>query len=264
VLDCEMINGMALHVDEMPGPDGAPPIVLINSLGCDLRIWHGVAPRLARQLTVLRYDKRGHGLSDIGKPPYTIEMHAKDLAALIEARCGGPAIICGLSIGGLIAIALTLARPDLVRALVLCDTAARISSSERYQQRIDRVHGAGMETIAAEQMERWFSDRFLREESGSVAIMRNMLSRQPVDGYLGSVAAIRDADYTDRIGAICAPTLCLVGTEDRSTPPSGLRLLADSIPGATYKEINGAAHLPCLEESESMARTLLDFCTHAD
>ena len=204
---------------------------------------------------MLRYDPRGHGLSGIGEAPGSIEAHAADLAALLDAR-DGRWTLRGLSIGGQIALATALARPDLVAGLVLCDTAAQIGSPGRYADRIARIRAGGIAAIAEEQMARWFAPGFAERHPGTVAAMRAMLTRQPLEVYLRGVEAVRDADLSDRLGAIRAPTLCLVGSEDRSTPPEQVRALARAIPGATCAEIEGAGHLPPVERPEATARAV--------
>lgn len=260
VLSSHQVGNVTLHVAEVPGPKpDAPTIVLIHSLGCDLRIWSAMLPLLAAHARVLCYDIRGHGLSQTGTEGCSIETHSADLISLIETQLRGPAVVCGLSIGGLIAMAAALARPDLVCGLILCDTNARIGDATRYQDRIDRVRQSGIAAIAQEQMARWFSNSFAKVQAGQVALMSEMLVRQPVAGYLASVAALRDADYTAKIGEISAPTLCLVGEEDLSTPPHQVRGLARRIPGASFETIAGVGHLPCLEAPTETAGHILRF-----
>ena len=256
----ERANGVWLHGRET-GPEEAPRLALIPSLGCDLRVWDGVAGLRADGARVLRYDPRGHGLSGIGEAPGSIGSHAADLAALLDARDArdGRWTLCGLSIGGQIALATALVRPDLVAGLVLCDTAARIGTPGRYAERIARIHAGGIAAIAEEQMARGFAPGFAERHPGAVAAMRAMLTRQPLEDYLRGVEAARDADLGGRLGAIRLPTLCLVGSEDRSTPPEQVRALARAIPGATCAEIEGAGHLPPVERPEATARTVAAF-----
>lgn len=134
------INGVTIH-HQVIGAAGKPPLVFANSLGTDFRIWRDVIVRLAGDFAVLCYDKRGHGLSSQGpKPTFTIEDHADDLIGLMEHLQFGPATICGLSIGGMIAQTTWSKRPDLVTGLVLCDTAPRIGTRESWDARIDAVN----------------------------------------------------------------------------------------------------------------------------
>ncbi|MGF1591667.1 MAG: 3-oxoadipate enol-lactonase [Kiloniellaceae bacterium] len=253
------LNGVVLHYQDL-GPAELPTLVFANSLGTDFRIWDGVVARLAERFRIVLYDKRGHGLSGLGAPPYAIDDHVADLAALLDELAVEGAVVCGLSVGGLIAQGLYAARPDLVSGLVLSDTAHRIGSTELWDGRIAAIEAGGIDAIAEAILERWFS-RVLREnDPDAFAGWRHMLTRTPQDGYLGTCAAIRDADFTEAARRIAVPTLCIVGAEDGATPPALMRETADLIPGAGYEVIEGAGHLPCIERPEAVA-ALIDAFT---
>ncbi|WP_139812187.1 alpha/beta fold hydrolase, partial [Ensifer aridi] len=162
------------------------------------------------------------------------------------------AIVCGLSVGGLIAQSLYQRRPDLVRALVLCDTAHKIGTAEMWDARIAAIKAHGIEAIADGVLERWFTPAFRRPENVAFVGYRNMLIRQPVAGYLGTCAAIRNADYTDAAGKIAVPVLCVVGDQDGSTPPDLVRETAALIAGARFEVIRDAGHIPCVEQPEAL------------
>jgi 3-oxoadipate enol-lactonase len=120
-------NGVVLHFADQ-GPREAPALVFSNSLGTDFRIWDRVVAGLADGLRVIRYDKRGHGLSTCTEAPYRMEDHTLDLAGLLDGLGVKKAVVVGLSVGGMIAQSLAGIRPDLVRGLVLADTAHKIGA----------------------------------------------------------------------------------------------------------------------------------------
>lgn len=253
------VNGVTLHHQLIGAPEGKPLVVFINALGTDLRIWRDVLVRLAGEVAIVGYDKRGHGLSDVGATPYRMDTHVSDLEALLDALSVRDAILCGLSVGGLIAQGLNARRPDLVRALILCDTADRIGTEDLWNERIKAIEEAGIESIADSIMERWFSASFRTERPDELAGYRNMVCRMPVAGYVGTAAAIRDTDYTAASAGITVPTLCLVGEEDASTPPDLVAGLAKRIPGARYQTIPRAGHLPCVDQPEMLTEALRAF-----
>jgi 3-oxoadipate enol-lactonase len=253
------IGGITLHHQLIGGPANKPVLVFANSLGTDFRIWRDVIVRLAGDFPIVTYDKRGHGLSDVGTAPYRMEDHVGDLAGLLDHLKVKNAVICGLSVGGLIAQGLYAQRPDLVRALVVCDTASRIGTTESWNTRIAAVEKDGIAAITDSILERWFTPEFHQQRKDDLTGYRNMLTRQPVAGYTGTCAALRDADYTEAAKSISVPTLCVVGDHDGSTPPAAVRSLADLIPGSRFKIIDGAGHIPCVEKPDELTALVKRF-----
>ncbi|NIA69995.1 3-oxoadipate enol-lactonase [Pelagibius litoralis] len=256
------VNGLTLHVSDS-GMTERPALVFSNSLGTDFRIWDQVVARLGERFRILRYDKRGHGLSDIGVSPYAMTDHVEDLAALMDSLSIDKAVICGLSVGGLIAQGLYASRPDLVRGLILCDTAHKIGNDALWNSRIATVETEGIAAIAEGVMERWFTKALREGDPVALAGWRNMLTRTPAAGYAGTSAAIRDTDFTDQTPAIAVPTLCMVGEEDGATPPALMQELTALIPGARCEVIAGAGHLPCIEQPQVVAELILTFTREA-
>jgi 3-oxoadipate enol-lactonase len=245
-------NGLLTHC-AIDGPPHAPALVFANSLGTDLRIWDAVVARLGPRMKIVRYDMRGHGLTD-GAGEVRMEQLADDLAALLAGLRIQRAVVVGLSVGGLVAQALATARPDLVRALVLCCTAARVGDTASWQARIDAVAAGGMAALADAVMARWFPPAVAERHPDLVAGCRLMLLRTSPDGYAGICAALRDADLTESTRRLALPTLCLAGSDDLATPPATVQGLAALIAGSRYEEIAGSGHLPCLDAPEATAR----------
>lgn len=254
------VNGINIHY-AIDGPQAAPPIVFANSLGSDLRIWDGVADRLKEDYRLLRYDKRGHGLSDCTPAPYAMSDHVNDISALMDHLGITDAMIVGLSVGGMIAQGLLEVRPDLVRSLVLCDTAHRIGNADMWNQRIETVEAHGIEALAEAVLDRWFPPGFRAQRPAEFAIAANMLVRTPADGYAGTCAALRDADYTDAARKITVPALLMVGSNDGSTPVELMRETEALIKGSRLEIIDGPGHLPCVEAPEIVARLISGFAT---
>lgn len=244
-----------LHL-QVDGPADAPAVVFANSLGTDLRLWDRVLPLLPQGLRYLRYDKRGHGLSAIGGGE-TIADHADDAIALIEAVARGPVVFVGLSIGGLIGQAAASQRPDLLRALVLSNTAARLGTAESWQARIDAVLADGLDSIADAVMERWFAAPF--RATPDLALWRAMLTRTPARGYIAACAALAGTDQTEATRALRLPTLVIAGSQDGASPSAVVKATADLIPGAEFHEIAGAGHLPCVETPGEWAALVAPF-----
>lgn len=231
-------------------------VVFANSLGTDLRIWDDVIHRLPSDVSILTYDKSGHGLSEGGDA--TIEDLATDLAALMDACELGNALICGVSVGGMIAQSLAAQRPDLVSGLLLCNTGYRIGSHDFWSDRIATVGAQGLDAMADGILERWFAAAFRSANPDKLAGYRAMLSRTPLSGYLNVCAAIRDADLLETTTQLTCATLCIAGSNDVTTSPEIVKALASSIDGADYICLDGVGHLPCIEAPDRLASILDD------
>jgi 3-oxoadipate enol-lactonase len=253
------VNGVHIHYRDTGSGGSRPVLVFSNSLGTDFRIWDRVVARLGDRYRIVTYDKRGHGLSDAPPAPYKMSDHVADLAGLVKFLGVSGAIVCGLSVGGMIAQGLAAAHPALVSRLILCDTAHKIGTDEMWNERIAAVEKGGIERLADAVLERWFSPGFRAGRTAELAARRNLLVRTTRDGYAGTCAAIRDADYTASSAKLDVPTLCICGTEDKATTPELMRSTAALIPGARLALVEGAGHLPCIEAPDALAALILEF-----
>jgi 3-oxoadipate enol-lactonase len=152
---------------------------------------------------------------------------------------------------------LAATRPDLVRALVLSNTAARMGDAQTWRDRIDAVTTHGIAPIAPAILERWFSPMFLRKPE--VALWRNMLTRTPTEGYAGCCAAIASADLTTSTGGLRLPVLGIGGSCDLASPSDLVAATTALVPGSRFVEIAGAGHLPCVETPIEHAKLLSEF-----
>ena len=260
------LNGINLHY-RVEGDHREEVIVFSNSLGTDFRIWDalvGMLRNMGVSARIVRYDKRGHGLSDAPPQPYLMEDHIDDLAALLDHLQVKQATVFGLSVGGLIAQGLLARRADLVRALVLSDTAHKIGDDALWNERIDTINQHGIGALADGILQRWFSPDYRTGDNPEFAGYSNMLVRTPVDGYCGTSAAIRDCDFTEEARRIAVPTLLVVGSNDGATPPDLVRSTHQLIVGSFFEIIEGPGHLPCIEKPKEMAEVFLNFYNNLD
>lgn len=252
------VNEQLLHFQDAGNPTGTA-LVFVNSLGTDLRIWDALVSHFAADYRIIRHDKRGHGLSGCPQPPYTIRQHADDLAGLLDELQIGKAILIGISVGGMIALDFAAQHPQRLEKLVLCDTAPKIGTPEMWNERIAALRAHGMAHLGAAILARWFAPAFAAAQPDAYGGYGNMLTRTPVDGYTGTCEAIRDADLWPQVGKIRAPTLVLCGAEDMATPPAQAQQLTAALPNANCTIIDGAAHLPCIEQPQVMAAAIAKF-----
>jgi 3-oxoadipate enol-lactonase len=250
-------QGARIHY-EIEGPEDGPVLLLSNSLGTDLGMWSPQMPSLAARYRVLRYDSRGHGRSEAPEGPYTIDMLGQDAVAVLDAAGVKRALFCGLSKGGMVGQWLGVNAPNRVGRLVLANTAAFIGAPEVWNQRIETVRAQGMAAIVPGVIDRWFTKPFQERAPDSVARIRDMLLATDPEGYAACCAAVRDMDQRQTIGAIRVPTLVIAGRHDLATSPEQGRLIADTIPGARFLELD-AAHLSNIEAEAAFTRALLEF-----
>ena len=250
------LDGTRLHYRIDGDPAGAP-VLFINSLGTDLRLWDPILPHLPDGLRLIRYDKRGHGLSDCPPAPYAMGTLVRDAEQLLDMLDVREALVVGLSVGGMIAQGLAAKRLDLVRALVLSNTGAKIGTREIWDQRIAMARENGVAALADGTMERWFSKPFLSRPE--LALWRNMFERTPLEGFTGCSAAIQGTDFYTPTAGLRLPTLGIAGSEDGGTPPDLVRETVDLIPGSRFELIRRAGHLPCVEVPETYAALLTGF-----
>jgi len=250
------LDGINLHYRIDGNPNGKP-VVFANSLGTDLRLWDAVLPLLPQENCYIRYDKRGHGLSQCTPAPYSMGALVRDVEQLMDNLGVTDALFVGLSIGGMIAQGLAVKRLDLVRAMVLSNTAAKIGQPEMWQSRIDAVRKGGIASLSDAVMERWFGRDF--HATADMQLWKAMLERQPAEGYIGCSAAISGTDFYTPTSGLRLPTLGIAGSEDGSTPPDLVRETVDLIPGSKFELIRKAGHLPCVENPTEYARILGTF-----
>lgn len=243
---------------ELEGPEGAPVLMLSNSLGTDLSMWDPQMPAFGQQFRVLRYDTRGHGGSSVTPGPYTAERLGRDAAALLDVLEIRRAHFCGLSLGGVTGMWLGIHAPERIERLVLCNTAAQFGAPDVWNARIEAVRKGGTAAIAQGVMERWFTQQFRNHNPKAVEAIRKVLLGTLGPGYIACSEAVRDVDQREAIAAIRAPTLVIAGTHDPATPPAQGRFIAERISGARYVELE-TAHLSNLEAPEAFTRTVLEF-----
>lgn len=249
-------GGVRIHW-RLEGAAGKPAIVLLNSIATTLHLCDRLAPLLLDDFRLLRVDTRGHGGSDAPSGDYSLDLLADDVLAAMDAAGIDSAILCGVSLGGMISMTLALKAPERVNGLLLACTSAAFDA-QFWTDRIAAVRAYGVASIADASIARFFSDRFALENPELVAAFRGDIIAMSSDGYAGCGAAIRDMHLLDRLGAVRAPTVVAAGAFDNATPYQGHgdRIVA-AIPGARAVLLQ-TGHLSCVEDPHGFERALRD------
>lgn len=254
------VNGTLLNY-EFDGPDDAPVVTLCHSLASNLGMWDLQWAVLRNAFRVLRFDCRGHGLSDVPDGPYTIKMMADDLVGLLDALGIQTTAFVGLSMGGMIGQVLAVEYPQYVEKLVLCSTSCAVAPEMGpvWEERIRTAKSEGMAALAEETLERWLSERFRHAELELTQRVRDMILQTPVRGYCECSRAISSFDVSASVNGISAPTLIMVGRNDPGTPPAVAEMIQRKIPDSQIVVVPGALHLINIEASGLFNQQLTGF-----
>jgi 3-oxoadipate enol-lactonase len=238
---------------------GAPALLMLNSLGTSLEMWDDQFEALSERYELIRFDARGHGKSTLGtREDLTMEQLARDAVAVLDACGVARAHLCGLSIGGMMAMQIATLWPDRVLKIALASTAPYMPTREMWQTRIDTVRAQGVAPLIDAILARWFTPEFRAAQPQTIERIRAMLLETNPKGYAALATAIRDMDQRESIRAITAKALVIGGTKDPSTTPADAKLIADSIPDARLVMLEGQ-HLVNIERAAEFTTAVLDF-----
>lgn len=251
-------DGTCLAYSMVGDPQASKRAVLVHSLAMDHNFWRPVAERLARHAAVLIYDCRGHGASDKPHGPYTVDLFAHDLAALLDIVGWRSALVAGASMGGCVALAFAAAYPQRVTAVGLVDTTAwyGVEAPRQWAERAERALKSGLGGLIDFQVTRWFSDDFRVRHADIVRDSVETFLRNDLAAYAASCRMLGACDLRAVLPAIAAPTAVLVGEEDYATPIAMAEALRQGIRGASLTVLKGARHLTPLERPDETAAAL--------
>jgi 3-oxoadipate enol-lactonase len=238
-----------------------PIVVLSHALGCDLSMWDGVAAQLSRAHTVLRYDHRNHGASELLPGALRIETLAQDAAELIRREAGGePVHFVGLSMGGMTGQALAVRHPELLKTMVIANSAAHYPDQAPWRARVETGAARGVAAIAPGAVSRWITPAWAATPEGAEAAkkLHDVLVRTDAQGYIESCNAVAAIDFRESNHRIAVPTLVIGGLQDEATPMAMSQAMACAIPHARLQTID-AAHLSAVERPVEFAQLLIDF-----
>jgi 3-oxoadipate enol-lactonase len=236
-------NGQELYY-EVHGE--GQPLFLVMGIGYDSTLWTlAQVPSLSQKFQVVIFDNRDAGRSSQATSAYTIADMADDTAGLMNALDIKKAHVCGLSMGGMIAMELALRHPGRVDRMILTGTPgapARAAFHPIMTWNWVKANDKTGEMFACQQFTWLFSSSFLRNRAAvqqTVAMLSSNPNPVGPQAYHRQAQAVLRFDALDRLAAVRAPTLCIVGEQDALTPVHECREVADKIPGAEFEVIKG-------------------------
>ncbi|HEY0165264.1 MAG TPA: alpha/beta fold hydrolase [Sphingomicrobium sp.] len=237
-----LASGDAIGVEEAGGGD-ALPIVFLHGVGSDKSVWAPQLEHFGAARRAVAFDYPGYGESDPVAPASTRDHFAAAILAAMDALGIDRAHICGLSLGGVIAIAMHQAAPERCASLILADSFAVHPDGQAIYDR-SVAASEEMSELAAVRTPVLLAPGASEELHGQV---RETMARIDPEAFRIGAKAVWLADQRKRVAAIAVPTLVLVGAEDSVTPPELSQELADMIPGSELHMLAGAAHLSNIE-----------------
>lgn len=239
------------------GPQTGPAVVFTHPLGTSKEIWDGLFARLPTGLRLVRFDTRGHGASDAPQAPYTMGQLVTDAERLLDHLTIRDCVFVGAGFGGLVAQGLAVKRLDQIRALVLCNTAAKLGTIPLWERRIAQARDIGLPALAQAMQDKWFTRQ--GRNSAAARYWVDAVARTSTQGYIGCCSAIAGTDFYTPTSGLRLPCLGIAGTEDGVTPPDLMRETIELIPGAQFKLLRRSGHLPSVDATDQMAAVLTGF-----
>ena len=220
------------------------PILCIHGVGSSMASWEPVVERLSDESPIVTYDLRGHGASDKPAGPYELDDFVADALQLLRqlgiSRCD----VVGFSLGGLIAQAIALAEPDLVRRLVLIGTIAGRSELERERvlRRYQELVAEGPAAIAERSVERWFTPEYLEAHPEAREETIREMTALDRSAYTAAYRVLATSDLADRLHELHMPTLAIAGSGDVGSPPHMAQLISETVVDGHCVVIEGVKH----------------------
>lgn len=256
------INGQLMNYYVKGAEDGLP-VVFIHGFPLNHHMWEPQLAALPHHFRAIAYDVRGHGDSGLSDGQFTIEFFVDDLLGLLDHLSVDRAVLCGLSMGGYIALRALERSPDRFRGLILCDTRSEADTNEGKIKRSETIAAVKSRGVPA------FADNFIKLllapttlENNPVVVkqVRDMITANHPLGICGTLLALASrTDTTPALAAMNLPTLILVGEHDVLTPPDNARTMQSHLPQAELHVIPAAGHMSNLENPTDFNEKLLEF-----
>ena len=231
------------------GPRGRPPVLFIHAVGLDLTWWDQQFAAFGEDQDLVAFDLPGHGLSERLNGTLSFEALASGAAEVISSLDAGPAHVVGISVGGMIAQTLALARPDLVQSLTLVATLCTFSDPVRdaLRERARVARAQGMDVIAPLTQERWFPSSFREKRPDVLDRAAKSLLRHDPAVHAAMWDMIAALDLEARIPAITCATQVIAGAEDGNAPVAAGQKISGLIRGSSLHVLPGVGHFPPIE-----------------
>lgn len=238
------------------------PLLFIHGWPHNRTLWSAQLSGLSTHARCLAPDLRGFGGSTVSGP-YSVAQYADDLVAFLDSLGIDRAVVCGLSMGGYVAMAMLRHHRDRVRALILTSTRATADTPEAREKRmrlIAYVREQGVEALASRQLRAMVGETTFTSRPEPLEELRRLMADAPLEGVVGGLQAMADRpDSTALLATLETPTLVIGGAEDTFTSPAELGAMAAGIPNARLELIATAGHVCAFERPAAFNHLVSEF-----
>lgn len=252
-------GGLSLSYDEM---GSGMPLLFVHGWPHDHTLWSGQLTCLSTRARCIAPDLRGFGGSSV-QGPYSMEQYADDLAAFLDHLGLDQVVVCGLSMGGYVAMAMLRRHPRRVRALILADTRATADTDEGREKRarlVAFVEAHGVPALAVRQLKAMVAATTLSSRPELCQSLVQLMSAAPLEGVVGALRAMAARPSSvELLSRVEVPVLVIGGAEDSFTPPNELRAMAAGIPGSRFELLEGGGHVSPFERPAAFNHVVAEF-----
>lgn len=257
-----MVNNNNISYND-EGPEGAPIIIFIHGFPLNKSMWDKQLNALKDDYRVIAYDIRGHGDSEVGTVNFSIDLFVQDLISFMDALKIEKTMLCGLSMGGYIALNAVENHPGRFSALILSDTNCTADTPEAKEKRMNTIIGIkenGVEKLAEDLIPNLFAAESFKSNLEEIAAVKEMIVTTTIPSLNKSLHALANRKETcSKLAKIKVPTLILVGEEDKITPPEAAIAMQEKIKDSELSIINHAGHLSNMENENEFNSQLEKF-----
>ncbi len=244
------VNDLTVSYNDL-GPEDAPVIIFIHGFPFNKSMWKQQMEALKSSYRTIAYDVRGHGNTEIGDKKFSIDLFADDLVDMMDKLNLDTAILCGLSMGGYIALNAVEKYPDRFEALILSNTQCTADTPEGIEKRIKTIQSikeTGVEKYADESIKNLFLPASLNVKQKAVAAVKQMIINTSQQSLCSTLLALAERKETcTNLDEINIPVLVMVGKEDKITPPPTALMMHEKIHDSRMYVLDHAGHLANIE-----------------
>ncbi len=264
---CARINEITVSYTESTKSE-APSVIFVHGFPFNKTMWHRQLNVLKEKYHIVTYDIRGHGQSEEGSDDFSIDLFVSDLIGLMDHLKINDTILCGLSLGGYIALNAISKYPNRFKALVLSDTQCIADTAETKEKRmkaIESIQNGGLEKYADDSVRNLFAPGSFISACKEIADVRRMILTTSESSLCKTLLALAERKETCSILIdIKVPVLIIVGNEDKITPPASAEYLTENIKGSSIQIIENAGHMSNMENPGKFNEELLKFLEKFD